>query len=80
MLSMCYAISSSAIEADQIWWKMPLSKVWAMLHCSLHQQGVTVAYSTGRQDLRKCLRKANDQHKNIKPAFEQNIDQTEYLR
>jgi len=80
MLSMCYAISQSAEEAERIWWDMPLCKVWAMLHCYLYSQGITVIFSKTKEKMINNLRKQYDKSKSQQPAYEQNLEQVEYIR
>ena len=81
MLQICYAITKSTEEAERVWWDMPLSKVWAYLHCELISLGQTVIYSSTLANVKKYLAKrSDDTSQGKRPAYEQNLDETKYSR
>ena len=51
LLSYCYAVGKNAEQAMRIFWEMPLSVLWQLVHCELASLGVEVRFASGQDDV-----------------------------
>ena len=86
-LSMCMACTKrDAVKAMELYWNMPLEKLWALFHTSLHLQGLKVRYSHHQSSKQKSYReifkmfKDDAQHTNKHNQAGEDFAEVDYVR
>ena len=81
MFQICYAVGGNAESAERLWWEMPLSKLWANLHCYMVANGAKVAYSSSMVKIKQqAKRLRNVKLEGKRPAYEENLTEIEWCK
>ena len=57
----CSAVANGdAVRTEEIYWNMPLRRLWGHVHCWFIRNGTKVRYTHGSDDIASLLRKFKD--------------------